>query len=268
MLSIGLLSALLLAMSTADVASNSVEDLLARAEQALNVGIEARDNPRLARAHFREAARLYEDLYHLGHHNAACLRNEGNAALLADDLPRAILAYRRGLRLSPNDRVLRSNLAFAREQVDYSTADPLGRPPSDSWPAGLPRPETGWLLASAAVLYTLGCLAMTLFWMTRKAVLLSIILVLFSLTAVPISGLALHLRSESYESNYPLVVVSENGVLLRAGNSLAYPARYETPLNRGVEARLLFMRGNWAQIELAAGETGWVNIDYLLIDKS
>ena len=88
----------------------------------------------------------------------------------------------------------------------------------------------------------------------RKAVLLSIILVLFSLTAVPISGLALHLRSESYESNYPLVVVSENGVLLRAGNSLAYPARYETPLNRGVEARLLFMRGNWAQVAVTESQ--------------
>jgi hypothetical protein len=267
MLSIGLLSSLLLTTPVADAASPSVEDFLTRAEQALSAGLEPRDDPRLARAHFRDAAHLYEDVYCNGHHNAACLRNEGNAALLADDLPGAILAYRRGLRLAPNDKVLRKNLAFAREQVDYPTVGTMGRPPTESWPPGLPRPEAGWLLISAGVLYGLGCLAMTRWWMTRKTSLLSMGLLFLGLTSIPIAGLVLNLRNESYERQRPLVVISENGVLLRTGNSLTYPARYDTPLNRGVEARLLFMRGNWAQIELGGGETGWVSNDYLLFDK-
>jgi hypothetical protein len=38
-------------------------------------------------------------------------------------------------------------------------------------------------------------------------------------------------------------------------------------VNRGVEARLLFEREGWAQIELAAGEVGWVPREYLLVDR-
>jgi len=54
------------------------------------------------------------------------------------------------------------------------------------------------------------------------------------------------------------VVITADGVPLREGNGVAYPARYDAPLNRGVEARLLFVRGDWLQIELAGGEVGWV----------
>jgi hypothetical protein len=65
---------------------------------------------------------------------------------------------------------------------------------------------------------------------------------------------------------HPLVVLADDGVALRRGNAFAYPPRYETPLNRGVEARLLFMRGDWLQIELAGGEVGWVPARAALVD--
>jgi len=57
-------------------------------------------------------------------------------------------------------------------------------------------------------------------------------------------------------------------VMLRTGNGLRYPPRYETPLNRGVEARLLFTRGDWLQIEFAGGEVGWVPREYALVDAT
>jgi hypothetical protein len=60
------------------------------------------------------------------------------------------------------------------------------------------------------------------------------------------------------EGQHPLVVIADDGVLLRKGNGEAYPRRYDTPLNRGVEARLLYARGDWLQIELTSGEVGWV----------
>jgi hypothetical protein len=57
---------------------------------------------------------------------------------------------------------------------------------------------------------------------------------------------------------HPLVVIHQDGSVLREGNGLRYPARWDTPLNRGVEARLRYDRGAWLQIELAGGEIGWV----------
>jgi hypothetical protein len=55
-------------------------------------------------------------------------------------------------------------------------------------------------------------------------------------------------------------------VLLRRGDGLAFPPRYYTPINRGVEARRLFERGGWVQIELSGGEIGWVPRDSVLAD--
>jgi uncharacterized protein YgiM (DUF1202 family) len=64
----------------------------------------------------------------------------------------------------------------------------------------------------------------------------------------------------------PLVVIAEDNVILRKGNGLSYPPRYEQPVNRGVEARLRYERGDWLQIELAGGEVGWVPRAVALVD--
>src|SRR5262249_34338620 len=58
------------------------------------------------------------------------------------------------------------------------------------------------------------------------------------------------------------------GVRLRRGGGATSPPRYDTPLNRGVEARLLFARGDWLQVELAGGEVGWVPRRSVLIEDS
>jgi hypothetical protein len=62
-------------------------------------------------------------------------------------------------------------------------------------------------------------------------------------------------------------VIVEDNVLLLKGNGDAYPPRYETPVNQGVEARLLFERDGWLQIELSGGEVGWIRADYAAVDR-
>ena len=39
------------------------------------------------------------------------------------------------------------------------------------------------------------------------------------------------------------------------------------PVNQGVEARLLFERDGWLQIELSGGEVGWVRAEYAVVDR-
>jgi hypothetical protein len=62
------------------------------------------------------------------------------------------------------------------------------------------------------------------------------------------------------------VVIARDGVLLRRGNGVVFPPRYDTPVNRGVEGRLRFERGGWVQIELSGGEIGWVPRAAVLVD--
>ena len=77
----------------------------------------------------------------------------------------------------------------------------------------------------------------------------------------------LAVREARNTSTAPLAVIADDGVLLRRGDGLSYPARYETPVNRGVEARVLTERRNWLQIELSGGEIGWVLREYVLLDE-
>ncbi|HEX5498918.1 MAG TPA: hypothetical protein VFX03_06820 [Thermomicrobiales bacterium] len=78
--------------------------------------------------------------------------------------------------------------------------------------------------------------------------------------------LAVRAADERAWQRYPLVVVAREGVVLRRGDGWVFPPRYETPLPRGVEARLLFERGEWLQIELSGGEVGWTLKENVVVD--
>src|SRR5262249_17000404 len=89
-------------------------------------------------------------------------------------------------------------------------------------------------------------------------------------------------RQRAWENDHPLVVVAADRVVLHKGNGAAYPwydaangtwekssgprPAERAALNRGVEARLRFDKGDWVQIELTGGEIGWVRRSEVLID--
>src|SRR5439155_3100745 len=182
------------------------------------------------------------------------------------DVPRAILAYRRGMRLAPADSILRSNLAHAREQVVYPGTSETGRPPADNLPPWLPyvSPRVGLLLFVG--FYSLGWLGFVRWRMVRRAARLGMGIMAFLLAAFVAGSLALQEWSERTEALHPLVVIAADGLPLRKGNGVLYPPRFELPLNRGVEASLQFERGDWLQIELANGAGGWVPRTAVLLD--
>ena len=242
-------------------------ELAGRAETAFQDGVKLRNKGEHGRAEFRAAAACYEELRRRGVDNTELEHNLGNAYFLADDLPRAILAYRRGMRLSPLDATLRRRLDDAREQVVYPDDTSFGRPPLVSGGLLLPAWAGNLLVVAAALLYALACAAVTRWLMVRRfrwlaaggvGVLGAAVLTVFVMQLA---------RGAGAEDARPLVVIAEDGVLLRKGDGLAFPPRYDTVVNRGVEARLLFERDDWAQVELAAGEVGWVPREYVLVDR-
>jgi len=247
------------------LADSSNEVLAEQGEAAFAEGVRLRHNADQARPHFHTAARCFEEIRRRGAHNPILYRNLGHAHLLAGELPEAILAYQRGLHLDPANSDLQQGLSAARSQVNY--ADGLGRPPESSRPPWLPLLRSEWLLAAAAVFYFLGCLTLTRWLMTRQPWLFRLGLPALGCAVVLTVLVVLAIRAEAQQAAHPLVVIAEDGVLLRRGNGLTFPPRYDSPLNRGVEARLLFQRGDWLQIELPAGEVGWVPAGMALVDR-
>jgi hypothetical protein len=258
----------MLYLASAEWDSSSVAALQTEAEALFRLGLDRHDHPEKAQSFFLQSAERFESLRQRGADNAELDRNLGNAYLLGGDLPRAILAYRRGLRRSPSDRRMQEALAFARSQVAHGTGNGLGHPPSESRPPWLPRLATSWCLALALGAYTLGWLAAARWWMRRDSRAMVLAVAGCLAAAVLVAGLVAEEVRDHDLIERPVVVVAEDGVLLRSGNGLRYPPCFETPLNRGVEARLLFIRGHWLQIELAGGEVGWVPREYALVEAS
>jgi hypothetical protein len=261
-MSVALLSLLLATGYTAPELSDV--DLAGQAEAAFREGVGLRDDAAAARPHFRQAAGCYDELRRRGVGGAALYRNLAHAWLLAGDLPRAILTYRQGLRLWPSDRGLRSDLTAARELV---TAPSLGRAPAEARPPWWSRLGAGPLTALAALSYLLGCLCLTRWWMTRRGRLLTAGLMALAMAGGLGTFAAVEAHDITEAEAHPLLVITEDGVLLRRGDGLRFPRRYETPANRGVEARLLFERGDWLQVELSGGEIGWFPRGYALLDS-
>jgi hypothetical protein len=240
--------------------------VLRQAEALFTAAVSCGDQPANSQPIFVQSAGLYEQLRREGADNPELDHNLGNAYLLGGDMPRAILAYRRGLWRSPADRAMQEGLAFARSQVAYSSTSTLGHPPVESRPPWLPRLASAWYLSLALFAYSLGWLAGVRWWVLRHGRLLGIAGVSLAISLLVVIAMIAEERRDHDLFEHPVVVFAEDGVLLRSGNGLRYSPRYETPLNRGVEARLLFVRGDWLQIELAGGEIGWVMREYVVTD--
>jgi hypothetical protein len=252
-----------LAVTLAPLADDLLPEaaLLQRAESAFRQGRECRSTPSQARVCFARAAAVYDQLRQRGFHSAALFANQGNAYFLAGDWPRAILAYRRGLRLAPGNRSLRSNLTRARAQVDHPLSVTGDRLP---W---LPRLAPRWQWIVFIGLYGLGCLSFTRWWMVRRPWLVRAGISAFLSALALAGGVGLAETERRQDLAHPLVVIAKDQVKLRKGNGNRYTPADERPLSRGVEARWLFTRGDWFQIELADGKVGWVPVADALLDK-
>jgi hypothetical protein len=242
-------------------------ELLQRAEAQFREGIQAGIQSSKTHELCAKAAGDYETLRRRGYSSANLYRNLGNAHFLAGNLPGAIRAYRRGLRLAPEDRALKANLEFARSQVAYSFPGTFGRQPRDSWPIWLRRPSIRPFGLMVFLFYSLIWPALARWQMVHQTWLLSSALGLLFLTLILGSVLVFEVNDYRRKESRPLVVISQDGVVVRKGNGTSYPAREEGVLNRGVEAYWLFTRGDWHQIEFAGGEVGWVHDSQVLMEK-
>jgi hypothetical protein len=238
------------------------DQILAQAEKVFREGIEAQAAPTTARERFAAAAAGYEELRRRGYQSAALFRNQGNAYLLSGDVPRAVLAFRRGLWLASGDRAMRSSLDYIRGQLasPYSVR---------SWrPLWLPRPAPSWLSGVAIGFYSASWLALTRWWIVGGAWWLRAGLGCFLIAAVPAVDLGMQAWDRQEEIEHPAVVIANDGVKLRRGNGASYPVVADIVLPRGTEARWLYTRGDWLQIELARGRVGWVSRAGALVDET
>ncbi|MFL5341782.1 MAG: hypothetical protein ACJ8F7_16680 [Gemmataceae bacterium] len=224
-------------------------------------GVARRDNDLEARPHFRRAAELYAVLREQQHVlNPDLCVNEGNSWLLAGDLPRAILAYRRGVELDPDRADLRHALDYARDRVDYAPEDrPRLTPPPVAF-ARLKSALRSWGLVVLAVCSAIGWVTLTRWRMTRERSTLTFAAVMLLFAVALAAGRGYEAAQRRRAAAEP-AAATLRPVVLRKGDGPSFAPRRENPLPAGVELTVRRHRGAWSQVQLADSTLGWLPAD-------
>lgn len=211
-------------------------------------------NAAYAEGKYEEAATLYQSLID-EHPDAVLYYNLGNTRYKQGELAQAILNYERALRLKPNYKDAKYNLAFAQSRITDNIVE------QDffllAWTRAVRNclsEQTWWVLS--IVLFILALVGLLLFllgrepWLRKTAFHTAWIAFLFSL----ISGLnAMSLHNRDTLRNEAIIT---QGVV----NAKSSPDRSGTDLftiHEGTKVTIRETLGEWANIRVGNNE-GWI----------
>jgi hypothetical protein len=180
--------------------------------------------------------------------------NRGRAAMQAGDLPRAILIYRESRIAYPANSELKRDLSAARGLVDYSSDSML---PRDDMTDLRDRFNQLELFAFFSIFIALAAFGAAKYFTGRPGWARPIIFGGLVLSAI-IAFVALIVECQNRQACATPFAVVRRPAILREGNGTSYPTRLDLPLSAGVEVVVKRHRGDWMQVELANGLTGWL----------
>lgn len=229
-------------------------EVLVQAVESYTQGLNTeRRAPRLEE--FRRSQRLFASLAEKRLGTAVLYTNLGNAALQAEDLGAAVLAYRRALALDADYPRAVQNLDHARSLLPLWVPRPEPANVFDSlffWHRSVPA-ATRELLAAlcfAAVSLLLAASIRLGHGSLRNAAILPGLMWL-----AVVASLVLEERGGGREE--AVVTVSET--VARAADSRLAPSAFPQPLPGGVEVRILEERAPWLRVRLANGRDAWLS---------
>jgi tetratricopeptide (TPR) repeat protein len=236
-------------------AEPNASDQSERLEQALSQYARALEEPdrdeRLAT--FAQAEYGFDAVIEGGTQNAALYTNLGNAALQAEHIGQAVLAYHRALRLDPDATTARQNLIHLRTLLPGWVPRPTA---SDSvQPLFFYRrisPANRSYLAAGCFVLAAASLAISVrrregAW--RGAALMG---------GVAWALIVASIVFDSAESRTELAVITADEAFARSADSRLAALAYPDPLPGGVEVEQLEERAEWTRVRLHNGRDVWV----------
>jgi len=235
--------------TTPDATLNQAIDAYSQAQEATGRG------ERLAG--FRQAQRLFEHAVAQGARSAALYTNLGNAALQAERLGSAILAYRRALMLDPDQAQAHQNLRHARTRLPAWVPKPEfeGAPESLFIWRHLLNPTEQAVIAALAFLLAALLIAAAIRWRSPLARNLAFLPLLAWLGLL----LSAMIQARAGGTNQAVLIADET--IARAADSPNAPMRFAQPLPAGTEVEIRESRTHWVHVVLANGRDAWVKWD-------
>ena len=242
---------LLVAAPAALGAAEAMDAAIDGARELYRSAIEESDRLRRVRL-FANAERTFRPLAAENADSPELQVDWGNAALGAQDVGRAVLAYRRALHAAPDNDRARANLVWLRNRL----------------PVWLPRPASGALDSllfwrdrlAAAQLHVIGAAAFAVGvlllvpwsrrprWLTAIAVPALVVWVVTTASALWADDVA------------DDAVVVADGATLRSADSSGASPTFANPLPAGTEVSVVESRDAWVRVGLADGTRGWLPV--------
>ena len=228
------------------------------ARRSFQLGVECRDDSRIARPHFATAAREYRQLWERGERSPELAQSWARSEFLAGNLPQAVATAHAGLRLAPHHAGLQRDLETYRDSV----APQLSTKPEEQLrPARLSGVRARisewdlfWIAACASLIVGVG-LARRFTSGGSWAVPVALLGVFGGIVC---AGLAAKRSLEVNEDRAVTLWVLRAEEPLRKGNGESHAMRLGAALPRGTEVREVGQRGGWIQVQLAGGAVGWL----------
>lgn len=232
---------------------NQANDAFARATA------QRQSDPAAAQDAYTQATSLYRQLIQEhGIVNPELYFNLANAFALSGDVGRAIINYRRALRLAPSDPDILANYNATRARVatafDQSKTDQLKRSLL-AWHAEIP-PRMRLMVAVAAFGSLWLVLGLRLSPRLRPRVHWIIPATLFVVSATAI--FSLWSQEQGWRANPQAVVVVDAVVGRKGPDAGGYEPSFTRPLSAGVEVTILERRPGWALVRLADARETWL----------
>jgi hypothetical protein len=229
-----------------------------------------------ATALFRDAAAAWGTIAQgAGIRNPSLEKNIANAELLAGDVPRAVVAFRRAEVLDPFDATVRNGLAAARRAAGTENLAPgvLPEAASDAKSAGGlggTMRDVGRFLANGARRTLLYLPERTMLWIASGCYLSAFVLAGLRTARVartprwspPVLLLAAALIAGPMVARDlgtpPEAVVIAAGTIARDGPADLYEPAFKEPLPPGLEVQIAEQRQDWSRVRLHDGRSAWI----------
>ncbi len=206
---------------------------------------------------YQDAIDKYSRVLELKQESAALYYNLANANYKLNRIAPSIYNYERALQLKPGDADIKSNLVFA-QNMTIDAITPLPQNTFSKWYKSILNLFTidGW--ATAAVVFTMlfmGCFLVYFFVYStaQKRLFFTATCLSFFLG---LSALFFAFRSQSQTNENNIAIVFSPTVEVRQEPKMSSEEAFV--LHEGTKVRILSVREEWSEIQLADGKEGWI----------
>ncbi len=207
---------------------------------------------------FEQAISNYESIIEAGEHSSALYFNLANAHYKLNHIAPSIYYYEKALKLSPNDKEIQNNIAFARNM----TIDAIDQTPEFGF-AKLSKNVTNlftfdnWAKLSVLlmVLFVVFYLIYYFTYGSTKKRLAFISAMTFLILAC--SSVALAFSNYNRVANDQPAIVFAKQSQVKSEPTLRSSESFK--LHEGTKVQILDSVNNWKKIQLADGKTGWIS---------